>query len=171
MILIFSISILILCILVYVGITIKEGMTLQESSSVISTLNKYYANESKTTNVTNASNEKSSIDSIKDLNITDPSFISIMNNTDLDNSSILNSINTLITKTISQETDTYITPATFKSMVDKINTVSDDDELLIELNKLTQKDTRFTYNGVDSKTIVSNIKSEMRHILNPTINI
>ena len=161
-------SILLLAILVYIGMTQKEGMTLNDSGSLLTILNKYYKFEKKNKddNIDNTKNENLTMDAITELSLTDPSIKSVVENTDLNNSSKINMLNTYIKRKIGTESNS-ITPDQFNKIVSILTTVNDPNEQVIEIKNITINDPRFhkLFNG-ETNDIITNIKKQLINMLN-----
>ena len=159
-------SILLLLILVYIGIKQKEGMTLSDSSSLLTILNKYYKFEKqhKEENINNNRNEKVTMEAINDLRLTDSSLKSVIENKDLNNSSKINMLNTYLKNKIVQ-TDNSITPDQFNKIASILENVTDLNEQVIEIQNITINDPRF------NKSFDGSREANLKTIKNAMINI
>ena len=167
-------SIFILFFLIFIGLNNKEGMTLTNSSLLINYLDLYYSKKTSNSNnnISNVTNENSTIDSIQKLNLTDPSFVSILNNSDIENSSKINLIKTMIHQNISQNNKDSISINTFVKMIPfvSINNPTDIEisENIRELKNLSYNDSRFNSLFVgDNPSILNNILAKMINLINP----
>jgi len=167
-------SLIILFILIFIGMNQKEGMTLSNSSLLINILNTYYSKKTNNSdnNISNNTNEINTISAINKLNLTDPSFVSILTNNDLDNSSQINLIKTMMTNNISQNMSDSISIDTFNQMIPYVTinnaTETQAAQNITELKNLVSSDSRFSKLLLgDPIVALNNVLTKMANLINP----
>jgi hypothetical protein len=132
---------------VWWGIKIKEGMTIETASKLITELGTYdnITNENKKTNTDNNVNEVATYKNLLELNITDTKYNYIINNVNLNESSKINMIKSLLVNDIS-DTSGNLTLAQFKNVLSVYTSQSlSNSEKITEIMNLTNKDPRFSF--------------------------
>ena len=165
-------SIFFLLLLVWWGIKIKEGMTIDNASKLIQQLDIYndLTKTNKETKTNNNVNEENTYADILKLNITDKKYSMILDNVNLNESSKLNSIYSLLEKDIVIEDKLSVDQ--FKNILNVYNSDKySDSEKIIEITNITNKDARFdflrTSNSLpDDASKLNAIKTEVLNILN-----
>jgi hypothetical protein len=165
-------SVLFLLLLVWWGIKLKEGMTIDNASTLIQQLDLYndLTKKNKETNTNNNVNAESAYTEVLNLNITDTKYSTILDNVNLNESSKLNSIYSLLEKDIVSKDK--LTVDQFKNILDVYNNSKySDSEKVIEITNITNKDPRFSFLHTttslpDDAAKLSAIKTEVLNILN-----
>jgi len=165
-------SVLFLLLLVWWGIKIKEGMTIDNASKLIQQLDIYndLTKTNKETKTNNNVNEENTYADILNLNITDKKYSTVLDNVNLNESSKLNSIYSLLEKDIVSEDK--LTIDQFKNILTVLNNDKySDPEKIIEITNITNKDPRFAFLRTsqslpDDASKLTAIKTEILNILN-----
>jgi hypothetical protein len=140
-------SVLFLFLLVWWGMKIKEGMTIETASKLIKELGTYstLTTENKKTNTDNNVNEVATYKNILELNITDTKYNYIINNENLNESSKINMIKSLLVNDIT-DTSGNLTLEQFQNILSVYTSQTlSNSEKITEIMNLTNKDSRFSF--------------------------
>lgn len=183
-------SILLLLFLVYLGIRMREGMTLKEADDLLQILADHYSrsDENEYNKVDNSDNEKETVRKIYKLNITDKPWADIVNGTgtyaDYKPDAKIAAIKNIIIERINQKGKYKMTADKFKKLLKQIEDTNenpnknDSDKARsaksIVVNDLN--DDRFTHlwsnpiaDDKDDKKLIQQIKTTISNILDTEV--
>jgi hypothetical protein len=141
-------SVILLFLLVLLGIKMKEGLTMNAASTIITQLGIYYglAIKNKQTNTDNSVNQETTFQQIKNLNLTDAKYNAVMNNVNLDEFSKLNMINNILVNDVTSGGNSSITIDQFQQILKVFNDSNmNDTEKVVEITNITSADPRFSF--------------------------
>ena len=141
-------SVILLFLLVIWGRSMKEGLTMNTASSLITQLGIYYglAVKNKQTNTDNSVNEDNAFQQILNLNLTDAKYNAVINNINLDEFSKLNMINNILVNDVSAGGNTSVTIDQFQQILKVFNDSNMNiTEKVVEITNITSADPRFTF--------------------------
>jgi hypothetical protein len=183
-------SILLLLFLVYLGVRMREGMTLKEADDLLQILADHYSrsDENEYNKVDNTDNEKETVRKIHKLNITDKPWIDILNGTgayaDYKADAKIAAIKNIIIQRINNKGKYKMTADKFKKLLKQIEDTnenpnkSDSDKARsaksIVVNDLN--DDRFTHlwlnpiaDDKDDRKLIQQIKTTISNILDTDV--
>jgi len=141
-------SVILLFLLVIWRKSIKEGLTMNTASSLITQLGIYYGLtvKNKQTNTDNSVNEENAFQEILNLNLTDAKYNAVINNINLDEFSKINMINNILVNDVTSAGNTSITIDQFQQILKVFNNSNMNlTEKIVEITNVTSADPRFSF--------------------------
>jgi len=170
-------SVLFLLLLVWWGIKIKEGMTIENAKKLITELGTYdtLTKENTKKNTDNNVNEEATYKNILELNITDTKYNHIINNVNLNESSKINMVKSLLMDDIT-DTSGNLTMPQFQNILTVYTSQSlSNSEKITEIMNITNKDPRFSFlidNTLSTDVEkLSAIQNTIKNILNAPLKV